>query len=147
MVRESILLAALLVLTGCSGHGLQDWADETFNHKEGAAQQTAQETRDTPDPSTLYPSRNTALESVSPSTTASSKGDGAIQKQLDTWVEKEWTPAVEANESIKEMNTDTKRPFTLQEYADKAEIYLKGRPEKTEPSHMEKLNQLPVIGK
>ena len=147
MKKESAVLTALLFFSGCSGHGLQYLANETFNNKELHVEQKAEDAESTPVQADVPPSRNAALQSVSPSKTASSKGNDAIQKNLDTWIEKEWTPTVETNESIKEMNTDKDRPFTLQEYADKAGIYMENQPESDTPSHTEELEKLPVIGK
>lgn len=142
MKRESILIAALLSLSGCSGHGLQDWADKTFNNTP-KGEERSEAVSDAP---TVPPSQNEALQAVSPSQTATSEG-GVMQKKLDTWVEKEWTPAVETNESIKAMNEDEERPFTLQEYVDKAAVYMENKPESDKPSHSQQLEELPVIGK
>ncbi len=135
----SSLLTSLLLL-GCSGHGLQDWADETFNETETTQKReelTATQTS---------PTDNQALNSISPSKTATSQ-DGTMQKGLDSWTKEEWRPAIEQNETIKAQERDKERPFTLQEYVDKAGVYIENKPEKSGPSHAEKVESLPVIGK
>lgn len=108
-----------------------------------------------------------------------------MQEGLDTWLEKDWMPAVSAdtnvqekymqkNENVKvhtittqeelEANSSKKlstqsqksevkyvekpnKPFTLQEYVDKTEAYMRARKVDVNNSHVEKLNSMPVIGK
>lgn len=154
--------AAIFTISGCSGHALQDLADATFNNKETEPKEEITETTTveksveiqpvvesaaitkTSD-ATVAPSQNNELNRVSPMPVATSEG-GAMQKSLDEWTEKEWTPTVEKDEKIKSMNEDEGRPFTLQEYIDKAEVYMANKPKSDTPSHAEALEQLPVIG-
>jgi len=182
----------ILLLNGCSGHTLQDWADETFNDKPQAVEknkpandipkmkheqnsdvkplepltekpepimvpesevttthiETPLETPATVSktPSQPSPSQNSQLNAVSPSPTATAEG-GAMQKSLDTWTKEEWTPAVEQNKTIKAMNEEKERPFTLQEYVDKAGVYIDNKPKSDKPAHYEEMEKLPVIGK
>ncbi|WP_345979445.1 hypothetical protein [Sulfurimonas sp. HSL3-2] len=124
-----------LIITGCSGHTMQDYADKHFNNKEEVKVQKQEY---------VAPTQNKALNSVSP--TNQEKKDGAMQKSLDNWLEKEWTPTVEQNETIKKMNEDKNRNFTLQEYVDKAGAYIKNKPKSDEPSMKEKMDTMPVIG-
>ncbi len=135
-------LSACLTLSGCSGHGLQDWADETFNDQGESKYQSMQRPSDATE---VSPSEDQALNTISPSKTAASQG-GTMQKSLDEWTEKEWTPAIEQNETIKMQDEDKDRPFTLQEYVDKAGVYIENKPKSSGPSHTEKLDKLPVIG-
>jgi hypothetical protein len=132
-------LVTVLVLSGCSGHTLQDWADEEFNNKQSEPTSTKELKKEESVPS---PSTNPTLDSVSPSI----KGDGQMQKNLDNWIGNEWTPAVEQNTTIKEMNQDKDRPFTLQEYVDKATIYHKNKPKSDEPPLYEEINSHSVFG-
>lgn len=95
---------------------------------------------------TVNPSQNKALNSVS----ASNQGTevkGAMQNSLDNWLEKEWTPTVEKNETIKTKNEDKGRDFKIQEYVEKIEVYKKESNSSVEESHLKKINTLPVIGK
>ncbi len=133
--------ASLLFLYGCSGHTLQDWADDTINDKP------VQREEEQP-----APSQNPSLNAISPSVTATSKSDGAMQKNLDTWTEEEWTPKTEGNSTVQETREDDNSSFTLQKYVDKAGVYLDekekeeaGKPKR--PSHVEKMESMPVIGK
>jgi transposase-like protein len=180
-----IPVSTAALLYGCSGHTLQDWADEAFNQKGSATPQTVEagasekekqvdETRkptentaapahevtkrnnsvdatDTASTDTVSPSENSALQSISPSPTASGANDEhrLLQQKTNTWIEEEWTPRVETNETIKEQNEDVDRPFTLQEYVDKAGVYLqeKEKEQPNMPSHKEQMDELPVIGK
>jgi hypothetical protein len=108
-------------------------------------------------------SQKNALESVSSDTHPKEKG--AMQNSLDTWLSQDWTPTVEKDENIQKkymdseikktnngkeehVNTeDPKRPFTLQEYADKAGAYMKAHEnDPKKPSHVEKMSKMPVIG-
>jgi hypothetical protein len=91
------------------------------------------------------PSKNEALLSVTSG--KEKKKEGAMQKALDNWLEKEWTPTVEKDEEIKKVNEDEKRAFTLQEYVDKAEVYSDSKAkDKESTSHAEEMNRLPGIG-
>ena len=92
-----------------------------------------------------YPSQNSALNNIS--TSHSDKKSGAMQNSLDNWLEKEWTPTVEKNEEMKKKNADTSRNFTLQEYVDKAAVYISENNNTYEESHSKKLSSMPVIGK
>jgi len=134
-------LTLLLSLNGCSGHTLQDWADDTINDKPVQIEEEQP-----------TPSQNPSLNAVSPSVTATSQSDGAMQKSLDTWTEEEWTPKTEGNSTVQEMHEDDNSSFTLQKYVDKAGVYLDekekeeaGKPK--QPSHVEKMESMPVIGK
>ena len=116
---------------------------------------------------TVSPSQNSSLQAVSPNTAAASQG-GAMQRSLDSWLKEDWvpnskvtaatpsSPAPEANVAPV-ASTDTtvvtdEKPFTLQSYADKWKVYHEnkekmneGKPK--EPSNVEKLQKMPVIGK
>ena len=143
----SCSVAVALVLNGCSGHALQDWADKEFNEKPAVAE--APEKKETTDEATLPadgPSQNPELHRVSPMPVAASEG-GAMQESLDRWTKEEWTPIVEQNATMKKINQDEDRPFKIQEYVDKAMIYHANKPENNESSHKEHLDTLPVIGK
>jgi hypothetical protein len=92
----------------------------------------------------VNPSQNSALNSVSSS---QKEKKGAMQESLDNWLNKEWTPIIEKDEVIKEKYSDEKRDFTLQEYVEKSEIYMKESNATTKNSHVDKINAMPVIGK
>jgi hypothetical protein len=132
------VVASLLILTGCA-------------NREGVA-----------------PSQNSSLHSVSPSTTAVSEG-GAMQRSLDSWLKEEWTPmtktvpvatkttapdgtVVTTTTMVEVPEVEDNEPFTLQKYADKWKVYheskakmMEGKPK--EPSNIDLMNSLPVIGK
>ena len=115
------------------------------------------------------PSQNSALNSISKSN-ASKEKKGIMQESLDSWLKDDWTPTVSKDKNIqekyhhksdtieqnKEKNTvsqtgdkkeEEESPFTLQEYVDKAEAYMKAKPNDYENSNVKKLESLPVIGK
>ena len=93
------------------------------------------------------PSENEALNKVSNSN--ASKEKGAMQNIFDNWLETEWTPAVENDKEIQKKYLDKEKEhhFTLQEYMDKREAYLKAHPSDFNSSHVHKMEMLPVIGK
>lgn len=119
----------------------------------------------------VAPSQNDALNKISNSKGKEKKG--YMQEGLDSWLEKEWTPAVSTDEKVQEKymekvtqpessqkepqtpsaKTETlykdksNKPFTLQEYVDKTEAYMKARKVDVNNSHVEKLKSMPVIGK
>lgn len=130
--RIFVFTSVTFIVAGCSGHTMQDYADEHFNNKSK------------PKEAYVTPTQNRELNSVSP--TKQEKKDGVMQKSLDTWFEKEWTPAVEQNETIKKMDENKSRNFTLQEYVDKAGAYIKNKPKSDEPSMKEKMDAMPAIG-
>ncbi|MDD2780806.1 hypothetical protein [Sulfuricurvum sp.] len=116
----------------------------------------------------VAPSQNASLHAVSPSTTATSEA-GSMQRSLDGWLKEEWTPmtktaTVTTTTTMPDgkVITETKmvevpepvdtEPFTLQKYADKWKVYhenkakmMEGKPK--EPSNVDLVNSLPVIGK
>ena len=70
---------------------------------------------------------------------------GWLQEHLDNWLEEEWNPTTKKVEE-KYHKDENQSSFTLQEYVDKAVVYCKKHPD-TNDSHIEQLNQLPVIGR
>lgn len=110
------------------------------------------------------PSQNSAINTISP--TNSSKKDGVMQKSLDGWLKKDWTPTVQKDEKIKSKYMEPKKvvtkkdskekvkyvekrnsKFTLQEYVDKAGAYMRAKPNDYNSSHVHKMESMPVIGK
>ena len=117
--------------------------------------------------SSVAPSRNSALNSISKSTAAKPK-DSFMQKAMDNWFKNEWTPTISKDKEIqkkymrKDGSTKTvykdgreeihyvekdDKPFTLQEYVDKAAAYRKAHPNDYEHSNVKKLESMPAIGK
>ena len=92
----------------------------------------------------LSPAQNKASKDVTQAT--SHKKDGAMQKSLDNWLNKEWTPTVEKDETVKKTNESKGRNFTLQEYVDKAVVFSRENNESKMESHKEEMNSLPVVG-
>ena len=130
-----VFTSVTLMISGCSGHTMQDYADKHFNNKEELKEQKQEY---------VSPTQNKALNNVSP--TNQEKKDGAMQKSLDTWLEKEWTPTVHKDEEMKKIDENKSRDFTLQEYVDKAGAYIKNKPKSDEPSMKEKMDAMPAIG-
>ena len=128
-----------LTLGGCSGHTMQDYADKHFNTKEEV--KTIEVKKEEP----VSPTKNEALSKVSPLNDG--RSDGTVQKSLDSWLKTVWTPSVDKNETIKKIDENTSRNFTIQEYIDKAGVYIKNQPKSNEPSGVENLSKLPAIGK
>lgn len=130
--RICVFTSVTFIMAGCSGHTMQDYADKHFNDKTA------------PKEKYVTPTQNKELNAISP--TNQDKKDGAMQKSLDNWYEKEWTPSIEKNETIKKMDENKSRNFTLQEYVDKAGTYIKNKPKSDEPSMKEKMDAIPAIG-
>lgn len=53
---------------------------------------------------------------------------------------------IKKENSESEYEEDNDRPFTLQEYVDKAAAYMKAKPNDYENSNVKKLDSMPVIG-
>jgi hypothetical protein len=121
----------------------------------------------------VAPSQNSALNNISKSSAAKEK-KGAMQNTLDNWLHDTWEPTVSKDPEIqkkymkkvektstkeKSHNSDSQnisktnyvekedKPFTLQEYVDKAKAYMKAKPNDYEHSNVKKVESLPVIGK
>jgi len=114
----------------------------------------------------VAPSQNSALNSISNSN--GKEKDGYMQRIMDDWLSNDWTPTIskdkdiqkkymrrdgstkvvykDGREEIKYVEKDDK-PFTLQEYVDKAAAYRKAHPNDYEHSNVRKLEGMPVIGK
>lgn len=113
----------------------------------------------------VTPSQNSNLQAVSPSGTAEAE-KGAMQRALDNWLKEEWTPMTTATvkttkspdgkvvtttaAAVAEPADETS--FTLQKYADKWKIYHENEAKMKEgnpkdPSHIDYLDRIPVIGK
>ena len=119
---------------------------------------------------TVAPSQNSALNNISKSSAAKEK-EGTMQRSLEKWLKTEWEPSISQDPEIqkkymkkveteqseeKSQNSDKKRetyveredkPFTLQEFVDKAEAYMKSHPDNYENSNIKKVESLPIIGK
>ena len=159
----SILSTLLFTLFyGCSTYTLQGLIDGDHNQTVDKSSQHSK---------SVAPSQNKALNSISPSTTASDDHVEYryIQKSTNEWIENEWEPLTGQEENVtkgnispsehpsEEQNSKVKREeenssFTLQHYVDKASVYMKNKKRrdvnKTKvPSHTEKINNMPVIGK
>ena len=116
--------------------------------------------------SDVSPSQSHARNKVSNSDANNNKG--ALQGLLDNFLENDWSPTVEKDATIQkkymkrvvDTNSSTQstnikesyienksRNFTLQEYADKAAVYIKANKSDHNKSHVYKVNTLPIIGK
>lgn len=164
------LIFIISLFQGCSGHTLQDLIDgdktkDTLSTTEAS---------DKKEPKVVAPSQNKALHSISPSTTASDAHEEHryIQNSTNRWMEEEWEPLTESNTStnkervtVEDTSTDINSSSAktlkssddinstgLQYYVDKAGLYMENKKRrdanKTEvPSHVEKVNAMPGIGK
>ena len=110
------------------------------------------------------PSQNSALQSFSPSKTASDDHEQyrVIQKSTNEWIKNEWEPLTEHNNTITKSNKnpdsvtqapaleDSNTTANLQQYVDKAGLFIENKKirdaNKTKaPSHTEKISKLPGI--
>ena len=66
---------------------------------------------------------------------------GYLQKHLDAWINDDWEP------TVKESETNGSKRFKLQDYVDKAALYMKAHPSDENNSNVKKMEALPVIGK
>ena len=69
------------------------------------------------------------------------KKSGFLQEHLDNWLKDEWNPAV------KKKDKETSKRFKLQDYVDKASLYMKAHPSDYNHSNVKQMEELPVIGK
>ncbi len=155
----SLLLGTALI-SGCSGKNitLQDYADKWFNEKE--VTDTKEDTDNLEQPRIVIlekreePKKNPAADIAWSSTSKAdvhNKGEGALQKNLDGWMKKEWKPAFEGDTEQAEKDEAAEKHFTLQHYYDKSQSYLEKKEKKNEgkpkkPAHYETLKSLPVVG-
>lgn len=101
------------------------------------------------------PEMKSELNNVSPAATGKVKEKGFIQNGLDEWLQNEWEPLTskDSNETnissnnVSNSSSITKERFKLQDYVDKWNDYQDARKEQPkEPSHLEKVEEMPVIG-
>jgi hypothetical protein len=69
------------------------------------------------------------------------KQEGYLQHSLDNWLKKEWNPATKSEDY------QTKNRFKLQDYIDKAALYMKANSSDKNSSNIKRLESMPVIGK
>ena len=156
-----LLFQISYLFQGCSGHFLQDLVDGKTDNNSSSEQHK----EDPAQTSLTPPSQNSALNAISPSSTAQDKHSEYryMQKSTNTWIEKEWEPITESNTSTvqKTKNNSDESNITqtqennatgLQYYVDKAGIYLENKKKNDAnrtkaPSHTEKINAMPGIGK
>jgi hypothetical protein len=115
--------------------------------------------------SSSSPAHNEGLNSISSS---GKTNTGHMQELMDSWFSNDWTPTISKDKEIqkkymrKDGSTKTvykdgreevhyvekdDKPFTLQEYVDKASAYRKANPNDYENSNVKKLESMPIIGK
>ena len=150
---------------GCSGHALQDLIDAQHPDNTSPKQKSTQPNNQ----KIVPPSENSALNSISPSATSNDKHqeDRYLQKTLvgtskqDNEVNQEIMYSVtESNITNKNNNisndknstVDDNSSFTLQHYVNELGDYMDEKERrdanKTKaPSHAEKINAMPGIGK
>ena len=170
LLRLLLVSLSISLFYGCSGHTLQDLIDGKTADKPSSKEVSNGEVEAKP----VAPSQNKALNSISPSSTSKAKHtkDRALQKSTDSWLKNDWEPLTdgntstdqESNCSLEETNSSLKAAPTqnrsskdinstgLQYYVDKAGIYMENKEKrdanKTKaPSHTEKINEMPGIGK
>lgn len=144
--------AFIVVFAGCSGHTLQTYANKEFNHIKPSSSSPANNKAllalspaVASKATTVSPSQNKALSAVSP-LSSTTKGDNPMQKELNKWIKKRWTPIIDKNATFKKLDENKSRPFKLQEYVNKISYYLAHKPKQKGPSNVQKLDKLPVIG-
>ena len=76
-----------------------------------------------------------------PSSHRSNNTKGFLQRHLDSWLENDWEPIV------KEKEANTSEGFKLQDYVDKAALYMEAHPSDENNSNVKRMEALPVIGK
>lgn len=172
-IQLTLILFGTALLSGCSGKSftLQSYADEYFNDTNASTKEDPKS--DNPENKTSVPTQSS--KNIDERTTDSAlkegpgagiawsstykqdkktKGKGAMQQSLDSWLEEEWNPTFENDAEQAKKEEAAKKHFTLQHYYDKRIKYLESEEEKQkasgkpkEPAHYEKMESLPVIGK
>ncbi len=155
IISKVIISSSLpIVFFGCSGHTLQTYANKEFNHKTPSASSTTNnkallavspEVKSKANVTAVNPSQNKALNAVSP-ISSTTKGANPLQKELNHWIKKKWTPIIDKNATLKKIDENKSRPFKLQEYVNKIDYYLAHKPKQKGLSNVQKLDKLPVIG-
>jgi len=170
-IQLPLILLATALLSGCNGKSftLQSYADEYFNDKNTSSEEAPQASKVDDEPAAQVKSSsniddkttNSALKEGPGADIAWSStykqdkktgGQGALQQSLDTWTKEEWEPAFEGDVNQSEQDKAANEHFNLQHYFDKVEKYMDKKEEENagkpkEPSHYEKMESLPVIGK
>ena len=144
------------LFSGCSGHFLQDLVDGKTSDNSSSKDHD------------VAPSSNSALNSISPTSTSNDKhkDERYIQNSLKAWKEETNNTKKKINIDVTESNTsheqlssvdeqnsseDDNSSFTLQYYVDEFGAYLDEKERrdanKTKaPSHLKKLESMPGIG-
>jgi len=162
-LKFSLALLVTSLFLGCSGKNisLQNYADIWFNDTSDTqheAHNTKTDKNNTPTKSErteLKPQKNPAADIAWSSTSKGdvhNKGEGSLQKRLDKWTEEEWEPAFQRDKEQAKKDEAANEHFTFQHYYDKSKNYLEKKErenegDQQEPSHYEKMQTLPVIGK
>lgn len=76
-----------------------------------------------------------------PSSHSTNNTKGFLQRHLDSWLENDWKPIVKRSE------TSRSKEFKLQDYVNKAALYMKAHPSDENNSNVKRMEALPVIGK
>ncbi len=180
----SIALIAVISGCSGKSFTMQDYADEWFNNtpKEEVTNTKDKTTKEAPAESTTETVVQKSTEPKQKSSSSISdeetnkaiksgpgadiawsstykqdekmKGQGAMQKGLDTWTKEEWVPATEGDANQTQKDKEANEHFTIQHYVDKYEKYRDKDKQKWQDSgkkrpeaNYEKINRLPVIGK
>lgn len=150
-IKQLLSLLLLASLSGCSSKPftLQSYVDEHINNDD--TKEIVEEPSQKESVTSTIKDGPGADVAWSSTYKRDKEGKGSLQKSLDTWMEEEWNPVFENNETQKLKDEKAKESFKLQHYIDKAKIYMdKKEADKAgtlqEPAHYEKIKKLPVIG-
>jgi hypothetical protein len=91
--------------------------------------------------SIVFTISQTSAQALSHRSDTKNKTEGYLQHSLDNWFEDEWNPATKSEDY------HTKSRFKLQDYVDKAALYIKANPSDENNSNIKRLESMPVIGK
>ena len=161
----AVIILTISLFQGCSGHALQDLIDGESNNDTSSNQEASAQNRQR----SVTPSENSALNSISPTSTSDDKHQEHrfIEKSVKSWSSNSDKSDVKTEQSVTESNitkydnntsseynstVDDNSSFTLQRYVDELGDYMDEKERrdanKTKaPSHTEKINAMPGIGK
>ena len=160
-----VITLTISLFQGCSGHALQDLIDGESNDNTSSNQEASIQNNQR----SVTPSQNSALNSISPTSTSDDKHKEHryIEKSINSWDINSNKSDVKIEKSVTESNVtkyedntsseynstiDDNSSFTLQYYVDALGDYIDEKERrdanKTKaPSHTEKINAMPGIGK
>jgi hypothetical protein len=150
LIQPTLTLIALVALSACSHtsnpsasqrDALESVSPDSHPEKKGAMQNSLDSWLSQDWTPSVEKDETIQKKYMKPETTPKQNSVATKSEVVDT------TEKAEVVKKQVKYVEDPDKPFTLQEYADKAGAYMKAHEnDPKKPSHIEKMNKMPVIG-